>query len=62
MVSEITDIFVDAVDSLNVPSHRFNAGFLATHFGVEQVIRLQVEHTSSLARIDGATSFLLFVS
>lgn len=39
--------------------HRFDASLLAAHFGVEQVIGLQVEHARRLAVIDRRPPALL---
>lgn len=56
-----TDVLVNAVDSLDVSCHGLDAGLLAAHFTVKQVISLQVEHASRLAVIDRRSSLLLLL-
>lgn len=59
--SLLTNVFVDAVDSLDVPGHGLDARLLAPHFGVEEVVRLEVEHAGRLPRVDGIAPLLLLL-
>ena len=51
-----TDVFVDGVDALDVARHGLDAGLLALHVPVEQVVGLQVQHARDLPRVDGRAS------
>lgn len=44
-------MFVDGVDSLHVPRHHLDAGFLRAVSREKLMVRLQVEHTRSFPGI-----------